>query len=71
MESEAEAEIDLDGRVEADAEALAEAMRAYLEDPASATRDGASGRAFVVENFDRGKISLAFADLMERAAGRR
>ena len=52
----------------ADADALAEAMRAYLEDPARADRDGASGRAFVVENFDRGKIALAFADLMERAA---
>jgi glycosyltransferase involved in cell wall biosynthesis len=55
----------------ADAHALAEAMRGYLEDPASAERDGVSGRAFVVENFDRGKISLAFADLMERAARER
>ena len=54
-----------------DADALAEAMRAYLEDPASAERDGASGRAFVVENFDRGAIALAFAELMERASRER
>jgi hypothetical protein len=52
-----------------DATALAGAMRGYLQDPETADRDGASGRAFVVENFDRGKISLAFADLMARAAG--
>lgn len=52
----------------ADADALARAMRDYLEAPATADRAGAAGRAFVVENFDRGKIAVAFADLMERAA---
>ena len=51
-----------------DSDALAAAMRRYLADPASADRDGASGRSFVVENFDRGKIALACADLLERAA---
>lgn len=51
-------------------EPLAEAMAAYLRDPAEAARQGARGRAFVAEHFDRRRIGAAFAELMAGLAAR-
>lgn len=51
-----------------DPESLADAMQRYLEDPAQADRDGAAGRAFVLEHYDRGAIAAEFARLLEAAS---
>jgi glycosyltransferase involved in cell wall biosynthesis len=53
-----------------DPAALAEAMLAYLRDPAEATRQGAQGRAYAAAQYDRRVIGCAFADLLSRLAGR-
>ncbi len=53
-----------------DPDALADAMLAYLRDPARADRDGARGRAFVAGAFDRRVIGTRFAGLLAGLAGR-
>jgi glycosyltransferase involved in cell wall biosynthesis len=53
-----------------DPAALADAMAAYLRDPAEASRQGARGRAFAVEHCDRRVIGRAFEELLADLAGR-
>ncbi len=51
-----------------DPDALAEAMLGYWQDPERADRDGARGRAFVAEVFDRREIAEHFAGLLAALA---
>ena len=53
-----------------DPDALADAMLAYLRDPAEASRHGAQGRAFAAAHCDRRAIGRAFEELLARLAGR-
>jgi len=51
------------------ARALADAMAAYLRDPALADAHGAAGRAYVAERYDRRMLARRFSALLEEAAG--
>ncbi len=48
-----------------DPDAIASAMASYVRDPERADREGARGRSFVIEGFDRSAITSRFADLLE------
>lgn len=54
-----------------DSAELAEAMAAYLRDPAEANRHGAAGHAFAAEHYDRRVIGAAFENLLVGMAARR
>jgi glycosyltransferase involved in cell wall biosynthesis len=53
-----------------DPKSLADAMAAYLRDPAEASRHGAAGRAFAAEHYDRSAIGRAFEDLLATLGAR-
>ena len=52
----------------ANAQALCDALCAYLDDPERADAEGAAGRNFVEQSYDRRKIAQSFEDLLARCA---
>ncbi len=52
----------------ANPEALCDAVCAYLDDPQQADADGAAGRNFVEQSYDRRKIARSFEDLLAGCA---
>ena len=52
-----------------DAAALAEATRALATDPARRERDGAAGRATILDRFDRRTVAAKIEASLLRAAG--